>query len=363
MYGVVTTMLCRLGLGLPFDKLNPNDMPELAEYIYIGHGIGFAAPAFGRVSFCLYMMRVLGSASHGRRITLRVFIGLQIVVNLAMTILVFTQCGSFDNLWKNGFAPTSKCVRGPVVEGVALAVVTFNSITDLYLTILPAQVMWTIRAMTARTKMGISITLCVSIFASIASICKIYYTFVLYSRQSDIFLVIARLYIVMAVEINVVIMVASLPILAPLLSKRSNHGSSAQVAILPCFEAHVEARSTRGMTSLSSVTRPSLSLKKAFFIKHDSILASQCSSFGGSDESGVPGMDHGFHVLRVKEVRIETTQMKHGTVMDRGSVPQSLEDSYRRSMGSAKDELLNTSWVDAPSLKFLSDSDESDHEL
>lgn len=361
----MTTILCRLGLGLPSEKLNPNDMPEFARYMYIGHGLGFIAPAFGRVSFCLYMMRVIGSASLRRRNTLRVFIGLQIVVNLAMTILVFTQCGSFDNLWKNGFAPTSKCVSVPVAEGVALTVVTFNSITDLYLTILPAQVVWTIRAMTARTKIGVSITLCVSLFASIGSICKIYYTYVLYSGKSDIFLAFARLYIVMAVEINVVIMVASLPILAPLLSKGSNHGSSAQVAILPCFEVHVDARSTRGMSSLSSVTRPSLSLKKGFFIRHDSVLASQCSSFGGSDDYGVASMDHGFHVLRVKEVTVESTQMKHGTVMDRGSVPHSLEDSYRRSMGSAKDELLNTSWVDAPSLTFLSDGngDESDDEL
>ncbi|KAF1354574.1 hypothetical protein BDV97DRAFT_343511 [Delphinella strobiligena] len=337
-------------------------MPEFAEYMYIGHAMGFAAPLFGRVSFCLYMMRVLGSASSGRRITLRVFIGLQIVVNVAMTILVFTQCGRFDNLWKNGFAPTSKCVGAPVAESVVLSVVTLNSITDLYLTILPAQVVWKIRAMTARTKIGVSITLCVSIFASIASICKIYYVFVMYLAKSDSFLVFARLFVIMAVEINVVIIVASLPILAPLLSKRSGRGSSAQMAILPSFEAHVDASSRKGLMSLSSVTRPSLSLKKPFLIKHDSGLASPYSSFGSSIDNG-PGL----HVLMVKEVKIESTCMGHGMVMDRGSVPQSLEDSYERSIGSAKDGNVMmpplTPWEEEPSLTFLRDGDESVHEL
>lgn len=365
MFGVVTTVLCRLGLGLPLEKVNPHDLPEFAEYVYIGHGIGFAAPVFGRISFCLYMMRVIGSISSGRRITIRVFIGLQMMINLAMTILVFTQCGSFDSLWRNGFAPTSKCARTPVVEGFALFVVMFNSITDLYLTILPAQVVWKIRAMTTRTKIGVSITLCVSIFASIASICKIYYIFILYSETSN-FLIFPRLYIVMAVEINVVIIVASLPILAPLLPKRNGRGSSAQVPILPCFEVHVDACSKTGMTSLSSVTRPSLSLKKPFLIKHDSGLASPDSSFGSMVDCGVAGKGDGFQVLRVKEVRVESTRIEHGTVIDRGSVPQSLLDSCRRSIGSAKDESVMSplkSWEDAPSLTFLSDGEESDHEL
>lgn len=70
-----------------------------------------------------------------------------------------------------------------MLKVVALSFVTCNALTDLYLTILPLVTVWNIQAMTARRRFGIAVVLGLSFFATIAGICKIYYTNAFYNTQ------------------------------------------------------------------------------------------------------------------------------------------------------------------------------------
>jgi hypothetical protein len=179
------------------------------------------APLFSRISFCLYMLRVLSTTSAFRKRCIKAFIALQLLVNVSISIFVLTHCGSFHRLWENGMSnPAASCVSTDIIKTLALVAVIFNALTDVFLTILPAVVVWSIKVMTSRARLGLGATLGLSFFATIASVIKIYYVYALYSFTPSV-AVVARLIIVMGVEINVVIIAASIPVLAPLFLQKS----------------------------------------------------------------------------------------------------------------------------------------------
>jgi hypothetical protein len=179
------------------------------------------APLFGRISFCLYMLRVLSTTSAARKRCIIAFIATQLLVNVPISIFVFTQCGHFHTLWAHGLsAPAASCVSHDIVKALALVAVVFNALTDIFLTILPAIVVWSIKVMTSRARIGLGATLGLSFFASVASVIKIYYVYALYTFSPSV-QTVGRLIIVMGVEINVVIISASIPVLAPLFLQKS----------------------------------------------------------------------------------------------------------------------------------------------
>jgi len=217
VYGSSTTVMYR-------DNLSQHatfHSPDFAKYLYTCHAIGFMAPLFSRISFCLYMLRVLSTTSAFRKRCIHAFIALQVLVNVPVSIFVFTQCGSFQSLWGHGLAEhAASCVDHDIVKILALIAVVFNALTDVFLTILPAVVVWSIKVMTASARLGLVATLGLSFFATIASVIKIYYVYALYTFTPTMQM-FRHLIIVMGVEINVVIIAASIPVLAPLFLQKS----------------------------------------------------------------------------------------------------------------------------------------------
>lgn len=61
---------------------------------------------------------------------------------------------------------------------------TFNAFTNVFFTILLAVVVWNIKAMNTQTKVEIIATLVLSLFAAAVSVCKAYYTYILYSPNA-----------------------------------------------------------------------------------------------------------------------------------------------------------------------------------
>ncbi|KEQ68695.1 hypothetical protein M436DRAFT_10853, partial [Aureobasidium namibiae CBS 147.97] len=212
VYQVSSTLL----YGTNLTEQTAFHSPKFAEYIYICHAVGFMAPLFSRISFCLYMLRVLSTTLATRKRCIYAFIALQLLINVPMSILVFTQCGSFHNLWAHGMAESApSCVHHIIIKSAALTTSVFNAVTDLFLTILPAMVVWSIKVMTPRARLGLVATLGLSFFATIASAIKVYYVYALYTFAPSM-QEVGHLILVMCVEINVVIIAASIPVLAPL---------------------------------------------------------------------------------------------------------------------------------------------------
>ncbi|THY32788.1 hypothetical protein D6D01_02449 [Aureobasidium pullulans] len=245
VYGISSTLMYTIDFGKHAQHLAPFHSPKFAEYLYLCHAVGFMAPLFSRISFCLYMLRVLSTTSAFRRRSIHAFIALQLIVNVPITIFVFTQCGSFQNLWQHGLSTSStSCVRHDIIKILALIAVVFNAVTDVYLTVLPAVVVWGIKVMTAKARLGLVATLGLSFFASIASVIKIYYVYALYTYSPNLHTV-ERLIMVMGVEINVVVIAASIPVLAPLFWQKSGQSRKGiyKDPVLPTYDISVEGTS------------------------------------------------------------------------------------------------------------------------
>ncbi|THX45456.1 hypothetical protein D6D08_10399 [Aureobasidium pullulans] len=247
VYGISSTLMYTLDFGNHAQQqLAPFHSPKFAEYLYLCHAVGFMAPLFSRISFCLYMLRVLGTTSAFRKRSIHAFIALQLIVNVPITIFVFTQCGSFQNLWRHGLLTSStSCVRHDIIKILALIAVVFNAVTDVYLTLLPAIVVWSIKVMTAKARLGLAATLGLSFFASIASVIKIYYVYALYTYSPNP-LTIQRLILVMGVEINIVVIAASIPVLAPLFLQKSGQRGRKGIykdPVLPTYDISGEGAS------------------------------------------------------------------------------------------------------------------------
>lgn len=239
VYGISSTLMYTLDFGNHAQQqLAPFHSPKFAEYLYLCHAVGFMAPLFSRISFCLYMLRVLSTTSAFRKRSIHAFIALQLIVNVPITIFVFTQCGSFQTLWQHGLLTSSpSCVRHDIIKILALIAVVFNAITDVYLTLLPAIVVWSIKVMTAKARLGLAATLGLSFFAAIASVIKIYYVYALYTYSPNP-LTIERLILVMGVETNIVVIAASIPVLAPLFLQKSGQSRKGiyKDPVLPTYD-------------------------------------------------------------------------------------------------------------------------------
>lgn len=328
-------------------------MPELTKYFFIGHVFGFLGPLFARISFCLYMLRVLGVASLTRKMSVWAIIALQVMVNITIVTVTLSQCGSFHNLWKDGFAPDATCIRHDTARDIALATVSLNAFADLYLTVLPVLVIGKIQAMNMRTKVGIMATLGLSLFAAVASTCKVWYTHVLYSLDPNA-VTQARLYIVMAVEINIVIIVASLPVLAPLVLKPRNNGSSYQTPMLRTYSFNVEDTSKDAM---SSIKKPSLILRKSFLsFKQDSVFGSKLSPTIQIEAVDDECRNNSFCVRRTVDIAVESLVPSDGT-LEKGIVPESLHDGQSSHHEDNNSPTTPVSWEDLPTPPFLDEKD------
>ncbi|KAI4853824.1 hypothetical protein E4T44_00602 [Aureobasidium sp. EXF-8845] len=359
MYGIFTSLVYGLDLGRHSQELAAFDSPEFAKHLYISHAIGFMAPLFGRTSFCLYMLRVLSAASVSRKFVVRLFVALQISVNATITILVFTQCGSFHTLWEHGMQTIApSCIRHDTLKVLALVTVTFNAITDLYLTILPAVVVWNIQVMTKRTRLGLAATLGLSFFATIASISKIYYVYALYAYTTTLH-IIGRLIVVMAVEINVVIIAASIPILAPLFLHHRSRKSMYKGPVLPTFETKIETAPKSGFLHMNKPFGHSPS-ENTSVTGHDLKSGTASSTANLNENFATGGHSRPLRILHTIDVSVDILEQEQDVILEDGIVPQSLRETDAAENSDVMPSLQ--AWDELPTPLFLSDDDISPFE-
>ncbi|KAG9854983.1 hypothetical protein KCU98_g2052, partial [Aureobasidium melanogenum] len=273
-----------------------------------------------------------------------------------MTVLVFTQCGKFQTLWENGLQPeVSSCIRHDVLKVVALSAVTFNALTDLYLTILPSVIVWNIQAMTARKRFGIAVVLGLSFFATIASICKIYYVNVLYTTQY-VLPVAERLIIVMGAEINIVIIAASLPILGPLFLHRFSRDPVKRIQTLPIYEVHVEKGSKKALIKIGILSLPGSLSTRQYISKCDLRFS---NSLPGTKTDSCHGQS--LRVIKTVNVTLASTEITEDTILDGEIVPEDLQEH------NSTEENIQTlpldSWDDLPTPPFLTNLDQPEYRL
>ncbi|KAI9706884.1 MAG: hypothetical protein M1820_004663 [Bogoriella megaspora] len=209
----------------------------------------------GRISFASFLLAVLGPTDRWFRISLWVIIVVQVLQDAAIIIELFTQCGTHTSaLWDPNLNPAELCIPltlqtflayfssgTPASNHLFMGVghkanyqfLAFNSLSDLWLTILPALVLRSL-SLHRNTKWALAAVLCLSLFAFAASLVKTVENANL-SALGDFTYNVTKLEIWIVVEINVVILTASAPLIRPLfgaifrIGGSSRHGSSSKL--------------------------------------------------------------------------------------------------------------------------------------
>ncbi|KAI4857504.1 hypothetical protein E4T45_01003 [Aureobasidium sp. EXF-8846] len=250
---------------------------------------------------------------------------------------------------------STSCIPSDTIKVLALVAVTFNAITDLYLTILPAVVVWNLQVMVKRARLGLFAALGLSFFATIASISKIYYVYALYAYTTTLH-VIGRLIIVMAVEIDVVIIAASIPILAPLFLRNCSRNLIPNNPVLPAYEVQIVSAPRRNLLRLAKLFRRSPTGQTSV-ARHDSGLGftSWRTDF---DEDCVKGAHaRSLEIVKTVVVAVDMAEQQQGATREEEIVPQSLHRSV-----SGEDSDITPSpqaWDELPTPLFLSEDDTS----
>ncbi|KXS99635.1 hypothetical protein AC578_9906 [Pseudocercospora eumusae] len=187
-----------------------------------------------------------------------------VIVNVVGLVVFFVQCGTnLDTFWtfEKQFKYDEYCWNPDIQTDFQYGMGAFNTATDAFLSILPA-ILVEHTLLSRKNKIGLALLLCLSIFAMGASIVKTYEAKVL-SEVTDYTYSLSTYVVAMSVELNVVIITASIPLLRPLW-KRSRNDEGGPPAQPPLWHTHIPLSSafssknhsrtnTTQLTSMSSL--------------------------------------------------------------------------------------------------------------
>lgn len=134
---------------------------------------------FGRIAFCITMIFLTGVDARAKRWAVKTtwaFIVLQVAVNITTLVAFYCQCGGqLDIMWNPAKAALhqSYCLNPKIQTDLGYFQGTFNTLTDAYLTALPA-ILIEHSGLSLRKKIGLAFLLCLSVLALIASAVKTY---------------------------------------------------------------------------------------------------------------------------------------------------------------------------------------------
>ncbi|KAL1302404.1 hypothetical protein AAFC00_002803 [Neodothiora populina] len=217
LQAIFVTLSYENGLGRHLVFLSSHQREYAMRIGFISLAWGFLSPMFGRMSFCISLMFIAGTDPHIKKWTIYVFIALQILVNLGSVITMYSQCGThlnvlfFTNDWDQ---VQGYCWDPSVQANYNYFAGSINTITDIYLTILPG-IMIIHTNIPLRQKIGLALLLCLSSVAMVASIVKTYESKSL-NQIVDYTYDLVPYAIWISVELNIVMTVASIPITRPL---------------------------------------------------------------------------------------------------------------------------------------------------
>jgi hypothetical protein len=99
--GVLLTASFEWGLGRHFYYLTDDERFHAMRFLFLLQGWGIASPMFGRISFCLFLLYIVGNNNKRyTRWSLWFAVAAQAIVNLATIVLIYTQCGTHpQKLW------------------------------------------------------------------------------------------------------------------------------------------------------------------------------------------------------------------------------------------------------------------------
>ncbi|KAK5162881.1 uncharacterized protein LTR77_011138 [Saxophila tyrrhenica] len=213
LHATLMTVSIQHGEGRHFLYLSEQEQHQAIKYGMIGMAWGNLSPMAGRIAFCVTMLFLTRTDGRVPSWPILVFIACQLVFNIAAVIFFLSQCGShLSALIESNYDELALyCLDPRYQTDFGYFVGAFNCLTDAFLTVLPATLISHTR-LSFRKKIGLALLLCLSILALAAAVVKTYEAKAL-SEISDYTYDLCDYVIWVSIELNVVIIVASIPIL------------------------------------------------------------------------------------------------------------------------------------------------------
>ncbi|KAK3673982.1 hypothetical protein LTR78_006184 [Recurvomyces mirabilis] len=210
----------QVGLGRHINYLSEYQRGEALRVGLWSLLMAFLSPMAGRMAFCVTLLYLAGTDPRVKKWPIWIFFAGQLLVNVAVLLAFYTQCGSHLSIF---WTPTqveqfaTHCVNPKIQTDLGYFQGSFNTLTDAFLTALPAVLIEHTR-LSLKSKIGLACLLCLSILAMIASIVKTYEARALHEIL-DYTYDLCPYVIWITIELNVVIIVASIPLMRPLFIK------------------------------------------------------------------------------------------------------------------------------------------------
>jgi hypothetical protein len=104
------TVAVHYGLGRHQETLGPEDAVQASKWNLVGQVTGILSGTFARVSFCMMLFAITSAQQRIQRSILWTIGVSQILLNVALSIFILTQCQPITKLWDKSVA--GKCL-GP----------------------------------------------------------------------------------------------------------------------------------------------------------------------------------------------------------------------------------------------------------
>jgi hypothetical protein len=99
--------------------LEPSQVPVLIKYNFISQAFGIVAPALGKISVGLLLVRIMGPNYRWRKWSLYGGLAVYGIFSAILVIITYVQCRPTSALWEKN--PEAKCWDPKVFSDIAIA--------------------------------------------------------------------------------------------------------------------------------------------------------------------------------------------------------------------------------------------------
>ncbi|KAF2149765.1 hypothetical protein K461DRAFT_323301 [Myriangium duriaei CBS 260.36] len=219
VHAIFVTRSVHNGLGRHMADIQLDKLSDTLRIGFYSFGGAFLSPMFGRLSFCLFLLSIVWSNTRIPRWPIYLFMIVQVLFNVISVILIYAQCGThLARLWSFDVSViTHKCLNFKIQTYWNYIAGSVNTLTDLFLTVLPAVIV-SFSSLTLKSRIGLICLLCLSFVAMIASIKRTVEAKML-SQFTDYTYDLCDYVQWIAIELNIVIIASTIPLLRPLFKK------------------------------------------------------------------------------------------------------------------------------------------------
>ncbi|KAK3896374.1 hypothetical protein C8A05DRAFT_20632, partial [Staphylotrichum tortipilum] len=232
VFTVVVLLGVKYGIGKHLEDVPPLDRPTAMMFRWVGTYLYITISALTKVAIGLFLLRIC-SQERWQRITLWAVMGIVAVFNVYYVFAAIFNCSPAEYQWTSysPVPPDGECNNANLVTIPTYIAALLNVLADLILPLLPAMLVWKTKM---ETRKKISVYAVLVLGASIASIVRIPYAYLMLDKPEYLY-VFEPLAAWSTVEIGLGLTASSLATLMPLFRKikiftRAAHHSGASSA-------------------------------------------------------------------------------------------------------------------------------------